>query len=148
MFERLSSPELHWCWNESRLVKLLVFCLLSRKFGQSFFVCVSFVSFYKQAKSVLQQMRNCVCKTQTATTGTRPPLVASQYNSLNSIKEICISLPSRGLKGNNLLLSEQFFNFKGEPNFGRVTSSNKANTDLKVYEHTSIFSTFSTKSNN
>ena len=72
-------PELHWCWYESRLVKLLVFCLLGRKFGQSFFVCVSFIPFYKQAKSVSQQMRNCVCKTQTATTGTRPPLVASQY---------------------------------------------------------------------
>ena len=26
-----------------------------------------------------QQMRNCVCETQTATTSTRPPLVASQY---------------------------------------------------------------------
>ena len=72
-------PKLQWCWNESRLVKLLVFCLLSRKFGQPFFVGVSFVSFDKQAKFVSQQMRNCVCKTQTATTGTRPPLVASQY---------------------------------------------------------------------
>ena len=72
-------PELQWCWNESRLVKLLSFCLLSRKFGQSFFVGVSFVSFDKQAKFVSQQMRNCVCKTRTATTGTRPPLVASQY---------------------------------------------------------------------
>ena len=60
-------PESQWCWNESRLAKLLVFCLLSRKFGQSFFVGVSFVSFYKQAKSVSQQMRNCVCKTQTGT---------------------------------------------------------------------------------
>ena len=73
-------PELQWCWNGSSLVKLLVVCLLGRKFGQSFFVGVSFVSFYKQAKSMSQQMRNCVCKTQTATTGTRPPLVASQYN--------------------------------------------------------------------
>ena len=45
-------PELQWYWNESRLVKLLVFCLLGRKFGQSFFVGVSFISFYKQAKSV------------------------------------------------------------------------------------------------
>ena len=72
MFERLSSPGLQWCWNESRLVKLLVFCLLGRKFGQSFFVGVSIVSFYKQAKSVSQQMRNCVCKTQTATTGRQP----------------------------------------------------------------------------
>ena len=27
-----------------------------------------------------QQMRNCVCKMQTATTGTRPLLVASQYS--------------------------------------------------------------------
>ena len=64
---------------EWEYVKLLVFCLLGRKFGQSFFVCASFVSFYQQAKSVSQQMRNCVYKTQTATTGTRPPLVASQY---------------------------------------------------------------------
>ena len=30
-------------------------------------------------ESVAQQMRNCVCKMQTATIGTRPPLVASQY---------------------------------------------------------------------
>ena len=40
---------------------------------------VSFVTVYKMAESVARQMRNCVCKTQTATTGTRPPLVASQY---------------------------------------------------------------------
>ena len=40
---------------------------------------VSFVTVYKMAEPVAQQMRNCVCKTQTATTGTRPPLVASQY---------------------------------------------------------------------
>ena len=72
-------PELQWCWNESRLVKLLVFCRLGRIFDQSFFVSVSFDSFYKMAEAVSQQMRNCVCKTQTATTGTRPPLVASQY---------------------------------------------------------------------
>ena len=38
-----------------------------------------FVSFYKIAESVTQQIRNWPCKkTQTATTGTRPPLVASQ----------------------------------------------------------------------
>ena len=79
-------PELQWCWNQSRLVKLLVFCLLGKTFGQSFFVHVSFVSFYKQAKSVRQQMRNCVCKTQTATTGTRPPLVASQYSLIEKLR--------------------------------------------------------------
>ena len=48
-----------------------------RKFDQSSFVGVSFVSFYEMAESVSQLMRNCVCKTQTATTGTRPPPVAS-----------------------------------------------------------------------
>ena len=79
-------PELQWCWNGSRLVKLLVFCLLGWKFGQSLFVGVSFISFYKQAKSVSQQMRNCVCKTQTATTGTRPPLVASQCSFAGLIR--------------------------------------------------------------
>ena len=42
-------------------------------------VGVSFVSFHKMVESVAQQMRNCVCKMQTATIGTRPPLVASQY---------------------------------------------------------------------
>ena len=51
-------PELQCCWNESRLEKLLVFCLLGRKFGQFFFEGVCFASFYKQAKSVSQQMRN------------------------------------------------------------------------------------------
>ena len=40
---------------------------------------VSFVTVYKMAEPVAQQMRNCVCKTQTVITGTRPPLVASQY---------------------------------------------------------------------
>ena len=65
-------PELQWCWNESRLIKLLVVCLLGRIFGPSFFVGVSFVSFYKQAKSMSQQMRNCVNKTQTTTTGRQP----------------------------------------------------------------------------
>ena len=70
------SPESQWCWNESRLAKLLVFCLQGRIFDQSFFVGVSFVSFYKQAKSVSQQMRNCVCKTQTATTGRQPVTIS------------------------------------------------------------------------
>ena len=31
------------------------------------------------AEFVVQHMRSYVCKTQTATTGTRPPLIASQY---------------------------------------------------------------------
>ena len=51
-----------------------------------FFVGVSFVTVYKMAESVAQQMRNCVCKTQTATTGTRPPLVASQYRQVSVSK--------------------------------------------------------------
>ena len=59
-----------------------------QKFWSIFFVGVSFVSFYNQAKSVSQQMRNCVCKTQTATTGTRPPLVASQY--MVAFHQICL----------------------------------------------------------
>ena len=49
---------------------------------------VSFVTVYKMAESVAQQMRNCVCKTQTATTGTRPPLVASQYIGFYDIDKI------------------------------------------------------------
>ena len=48
---------------------------------------VSVVTVYKMAEPVAQQMRNCVCKTQTATTGTRPPLVASQYTLKTS--KIC-----------------------------------------------------------
>ena len=44
-----------------------------------FFVVIPFVSFYKIAESVTQQIRHCPCPTKTATTGTRPPLVASQY---------------------------------------------------------------------
>ena len=47
---------------------------------------VSFVTVYNMAEPVAQQMRNCVCKTQTATTGTRPPLVASQYSRRNSLR--------------------------------------------------------------
>ncbi|MEW8090092.1 MAG: hypothetical protein AB2784_10760, partial [Candidatus Thiodiazotropha endolucinida] len=58
----------------------IAYLLTSRqKIRSIFFVGVSFVTVYKMAESVAQQMRNCVCKTQTATTGTRPPLVASQY---------------------------------------------------------------------
>ena len=74
-------PEMEGCWHEGRLIKLLTFCLLGRKLI-SLFVCVSFVSFYKMTESVVQHMRNCVCKTQTATTGTRPPLVASHYEQI------------------------------------------------------------------
>ena len=44
-------PELQWCWNEGRMVKLLVFCLIGRKFDQVFFVGVSFVFFYKEAEN-------------------------------------------------------------------------------------------------
>ena len=32
------------------------------------------------AEFLVEHMHNCVCKTQTATTGTRTPLVASQYS--------------------------------------------------------------------
>ena len=39
-----------------------------------FFEGVAFVSFYKMAEFVVQYMRNCVCRTQTATTDTQPPL--------------------------------------------------------------------------
>ena len=50
-------------------------------------MAIPFVSFYKVADFVTQQIRYCPFKTQTATTGTQPPLVASQFNSLNIIKE-------------------------------------------------------------
>ena len=40
---------------------------------------IPFVSFSNVADSVKKQIRNCPYKAQTATTGTRPPLVASQY---------------------------------------------------------------------
>ena len=89
-------PKMQGCWHEGRLVKLLYFRLPGRKFDQSFLMGVSFVSVYKIAESVVQQMRNCVCKMQTANTGTRPPLVASQYNSLNSIKEKNVYIPVGG----------------------------------------------------
>ena len=49
---------------------------------------VSFVTVYKMAEPVAQQMRNCVCKTQTATTGTRPPLVASQYSKCSTFQNV------------------------------------------------------------
>ena len=47
----------------------------------SLFYGDSFISFYKVADSVTKQIRNYRYKTQTAITGTRPPLVASQYGS-------------------------------------------------------------------
>ena len=43
-----------------------------------FFVGIPFVSFDKTAESLTQQIHNCPGPTKTATTGTRPPLVASQ----------------------------------------------------------------------
>ena len=100
---------------------------------------VSFVTVYKMAESVVQQMRNCVCKTQTATTGTRPPLVASQYiktlsNVFCDVLETClkrkfvsretrtlhICFPSQEgfiLKLKNLLLLEHFLSFRSKLQF-------------------------------
>ena len=40
------------------------------------------VSFYKMAEFVVQPMRNGACKTQTATTSTRPPVRFSIYGLL------------------------------------------------------------------
>ena len=58
------------------MVNLLTICFQAENliFFPSFF----FVSFYKMAEFVVH---NYVRKTQTATTGTRPLLVASQYMS-------------------------------------------------------------------
>ena len=64
--------EIRGCWNEGRLVKLLTFCLPGIKFDQSFFESVSFVCFTQITEFAVQHMRNCVCKTQTATTGRQP----------------------------------------------------------------------------
>ena len=48
----------------------------------SLFKEIPFTSFYKVADSVTQQIRICLYKTQMATTGTRSPLVPSQYSCL------------------------------------------------------------------
>ena len=53
---------------------------------------VSFVTVYKMAESVAQQMRNCVCITQTATTGTRPPVVFLCIIRLNFLRHVTTSL--------------------------------------------------------
>ena len=74
-----SPQEMPQCWHVGGLGKLSTFCLTDREFNQSFFMEIPFVPFYKVADSVTQQIRNFPYKTQTATTGTRPPLVASQY---------------------------------------------------------------------
>ena len=65
------------CWHVGGLRKWYTFYLPDRECYWSFFVGIPFVSFHKIAESVLQQIRNCPYKTQTAITGTRPPLVAS-----------------------------------------------------------------------
>ena len=44
------SPEMQVCWNKSRLVKLLTFCLPGIKFEESFFCAC----FFKMAESVAQ----------------------------------------------------------------------------------------------
>ena len=65
-------------------------CLLFLPYRQRiypvFFMEIPFVSFYKIADSVMQQICNCPYKTQTATTGARPPLVASQYRPYVNVK--------------------------------------------------------------
>ena len=60
------------------LGEIAYFLPIDRKFYQSF-LWIVFLSFYKTAESVTQQIRKCPCKTKMATTGTRPPLVPSQY---------------------------------------------------------------------
>ena len=47
---------------------------------------VSFVTVYKMAEPVAQQMRNCVCKTQTATTGRQPVQSHNVGSTLNQRK--------------------------------------------------------------
>ena len=71
--------EMQGCWHEGRLVKLLTFCLQGRKFDQSSFVGISFISFNKMAEGLAQHISNCVYKTQTATTGTRPASIAEIF---------------------------------------------------------------------
>ena len=81
-----SPPEMPGCWYLGGLGKLFTFCLVDRKFLTIFFVGIPFVSFYKTAESVTQQIRICPCKTQMVTTGTRQPLVASQYHMYFALK--------------------------------------------------------------
>ena len=66
------------------------FLLPRQRILPAFFIRISFVSFYKIAESVTQQIRNWPCKTQTATIGTRPLLVASQYIDVTSVLKMCM----------------------------------------------------------
>ena len=54
------------------LGEIVYFLSPRQKILPVFFVGILFVSFYKTAESVTQQIRNCPCKTKTATTGMRP----------------------------------------------------------------------------
>ena len=63
------------------LGEIVYFLRPRQKILPGFFVGIPIVSFYKIAESVTQQIRSCPCPTKTAITGTRPPLVASQYSS-------------------------------------------------------------------
>ena len=73
-------PEQQRCWNGSRLVKLLVFSLLGKTFGQFFFVCVSFVSFINRSNLCRNKCVIACAKRK------RPPLVASQYSFAGLIR--------------------------------------------------------------
>ena len=77
--------EMPRCWHVGVFGKLSTFCLTDREFNQSIFMEIPFVSFYKVADSVMQQIHNCPYKTQTATTATRPRLVASQYREIDAV---------------------------------------------------------------
>ena len=59
---------------------IIYFLPFSQRILLVFFVEISFVSVFKIAESVTQQIRTCPYETQTASTGTRLPLIASQFS--------------------------------------------------------------------
>ena len=81
-------PELQWCWNEGRLVKLLVFCLIGRNFDQFFFVV--FLLFSCRKKCVIACAKR-----------KRPPLVRGHHwspaSSVTRIKTMYVRARSEVL---------------------------------------------------
>ena len=70
-----SPPEMLRCWHVGGLVKLFTFAPQTENFTSLFSLGFPFVSFYKIAEPVTQQIRNCPCKAKTATTGRQPVVI-------------------------------------------------------------------------
>ena len=83
------------------------------------------------AESVAQQMRNCVCKTQTATTGTRPPLM-SFFQWFPTHPSLATGLIVAGFGGGALIFNQVITNYINPDNLPPDLTTNDG--DKYVYQ--------------